>query len=152
MKNVNTQKRSFCPVNYAVEEFGDLWSLIIVRDILFFGKKTYGEFLSSREKISTNILADRLKQLLAKGIIEKNLNEADKRKDIYKLTQKGKDLYPIMLQMILWSAKHDPHTPISKSYADFMRNNKEETVKAKIKHVYLKNKKKPTLSPGSLKV
>jgi len=152
MKAVNTKKRSSCPVNYAVEEFGDIWSLLIVRDILFFGKKTYGEFLSSREKISTNILADRLTQLLERGILEKKSDSKDGRKEIYKLTRKGRDLYPIMLQMILWSAKYDPNTPISKSYADFMRSNNEKTVKAKIKEVYLKNRKSSILSPGSLHV
>lgn len=152
MNDVKIQKRSFCPVNYAVEEFGDLWSLLIVRDILFFGKKTYGEFLSSREKIATNILADRLKQLVQKGIIAKRSDDNDKRKEIYALTEKGRDLYPIMLQMILWSAKYDSQTPISQSYAEFMRNNDEKIVKAKIKEIYLENSKRSSLQPGSLKV
>jgi len=138
MNEVNTQKRSLCPINFALEEFGDIWSLLIVRDILFFEKKTYGEFLSSREGISTNILASRLKQLVEKGILMKKIDKADKRKDIYELTQKGLDLYPVMLQMILWSAKYDPNTPVSKSYAEFMQNENENKVRAKIKEFYTK--------------
>jgi len=152
MIKINTKKRSFCPVNYALEEFGDIWSLLIVRDILFFGKATYGEFLSSREKISTNILANRLSQLVEKGILTKTSDESDKRKDRYQLTQKGLDLYPIMLQMILWSAKYDPNTPISSSYANFMKNEKEEAVKVKIKEMYVKYSKSSDLQPHSLEL
>jgi DNA-binding HxlR family transcriptional regulator len=148
MKKVNTEKRSFCPVNFALEEFGDIWSLLIVRDILFFDKKTYGDFLSSREKISTNILASRLSQLLEKRILSKRADKSDKRKDIYQLTQKGLDLYPVMLQMILWSAKYDPQTPVSKGYARFMKSKDEITVKAKIKEFYAKYSESPTLPGG----
>ena len=136
MKKVNAKKRSSCPINFAVEEFGDIWSLLIVRDILFWDKTTYGEFLSSQEKISTNILADRLNQLLEKGILNKTPHEADKRKDVYQLTQKGLDLYPIVLQMMLWSARYDPHTPISEDNAKMMKRGQEEVVKAGIKRFY----------------
>lgn len=137
MKKVNTRKRSLCPLNFALEEFGDIWSLLIVRDILFFDKTTYGEFLSSGEKISTNILAARLSQLLAKGILTKTTDESDKRKDRYQLTQKGLDIYPVMFQMILWSAKYDPNTLVSTASADNMKREKdEEKVRAKIKEFY----------------
>lgn len=136
MKKVNTKKRSLCPINFALEEFGDIWSLLIVRDILFLGKTTYGEFLSSREKISTNILANRLSQLVEKGILTKTADRSDKRRDRYQLTQKGSDLYPVMLQMILWSARYDPNTPIASSYASLMKKGDEDVVKAKIKEWY----------------
>lgn len=136
MKKVNAQKRSLCPVNFALEEFGDIWSLLIVRDILFFDKTTYGEFLASEEKIATNILATRLSQLVERGILQKMPDESDKRKDVYQLTQKGLDLYPIMLQMILWSAKYDPNTPVSENNAKMMRVGDEASVKAGIKKFY----------------
>jgi len=87
--------RSKCPVNFALETFGDTWSLLIIRDIIRFKKKTYSEFLNSNEKISTNILADRLTRLVEQGILRKVPDKADKRRDIYKLTQKGIDLYPL---------------------------------------------------------
>ncbi len=152
MKKVNTKKRSFCPINFALEEFGDIWSLLIVRDILFFGKTTYGEFLSSREKISTNILADRLSQLVGRGILAKTPDRSDKRKDRYQLTQKGLDLYPVMLQMILWSAKYDPNTPVSSSYASFMKSGNEDAVKAKIKELYSKYSRSSDIRPHSLEL
>jgi DNA-binding HxlR family transcriptional regulator len=98
--------RSHCPVNYGLEVFGDKWSLLIVRDIVFFGKKTYGEFLKSEEGFATNILASRLLFLEEQGILRKTPH-ADKRKDFYSLTDKGLDLIPMLMDIVLWSAKHD---------------------------------------------
>lgn len=100
--------RSHCPVNYGLEIFGDKWSLLIVRDIVFAGKKTYGEFLKSAEGFATNILASRLAFLEEQGIIAKRPNPADRRKDFYSLTEKGLDLIPVLLSFIAWSAKYDP--------------------------------------------
>jgi DNA-binding HxlR family transcriptional regulator len=104
------QRRSDCPISFALETFGDTWSLLIVRDIVYFGKKTYGEFLDSDEGIATNILASRLEQLEQKGILVKQPYAADKRKEVYSLTKKGLDLIPILVEMASWSAQHDPQT------------------------------------------
>jgi len=109
---VKEEVRSHCPVNYGLEMFGDKWSLLIVRDIVFAGKKTYGEFLRSPEGFATNILASRLALLEEQGILTKTPSSDDKRKDFYSLTEKGLDLIPILLSMVAWSARHDP-----KSYA-----------------------------------
>lgn len=103
-------RRSDCPINFSLETFGDLWSLLIVRDIVYFGKKTYGEFLESGEGIATNILASRLAHMEQKGILMKQPYAADKRKDIYSLTEKGLDLIPILLELARWGAQHDPQT------------------------------------------
>jgi DNA-binding HxlR family transcriptional regulator len=100
--------RSHCSVNYGLEIFGDKWSLLIVRDIVFAGKKTYGEFLKSEEGFATNILASRLAFLEEQGILSKAPSSADRRKDLYTLTEKGLDLIPILLDIVVWSAKHDP--------------------------------------------
>ena len=99
--------RSHCAVNYGVEVFGDRWSLLIIRDIVFTGKKTYGQFLKSEEGIATNVLASRLAFLEEQGILSKEPNPDDGRKDFYRLTDKGIDLIPILLNIVLWSAKHD---------------------------------------------
>lgn len=99
--------RSHCPINFGLESFGDKWSLLIVRDIIFRGKKAYGEFLKSEEGFATNILASRLELLENEGILKKNPNPEDARKDFYVLTEKGLDLIPILFEMILWSAKYD---------------------------------------------
>lgn len=98
--------RSDCPINYGVEAFGDKWSLLILRDILFYGKKTYGEFLSSDEHIATNILANRLGTLEQEDLIRRKPHLADKRKDIFSPTQKTIDMIPMLLELVIWSTKH----------------------------------------------
>ncbi|HEV7701176.1 MAG TPA: helix-turn-helix domain-containing protein [Pyrinomonadaceae bacterium] len=97
-------RRSDCPVNFAVEALGDKWSLVILRDMIFWGKKTFGEFLKSDEHIATNILATRLEYLVGEGLISKSPDPGDKRKDIYRVTEKGIALMPIFIEMIAWSA------------------------------------------------
>jgi DNA-binding HxlR family transcriptional regulator len=97
--------RSNCPVNFGLETFGDKWSLLIIRDIVFWGKKTYGDFLGSDERIATNILASRLAQLEENGILAKSPHPTDKRKDIYTLTEMGMDLIPLLVEIVAWSGK-----------------------------------------------
>ncbi len=101
------ERRSDCPVNFAVEIFGDKWSLLIIRDIIFWGKKTYGDFLRSDEGIATNILASRLAYLEREGILTKSPDNTDRRKDIYSVTERGLELVPTLVEMIAWSAKND---------------------------------------------
>ena len=107
LRKTTGKRRSDCPVNFAVESLGDKWSLIIVRDMIFWGKKTYGDFLKSDERIATNILADRLAFLEKEGILTKSPDSSDKRKEVYSLTEKGIDLIPMLLEMIAWSAKNE---------------------------------------------
>ena len=108
MKTTSKALRSHCAVNYGVEMFGDRWSLLIVRDIIFAGKKTYGDFLKSEEGIATNVLATRLAFLEEQGILARTPDPGDKRKDFYTLTEKGLDLVPVVLAIGMWSAQHDP--------------------------------------------
>ncbi len=117
--------KSHCPINYALECFGDPWSLLIVRDIVYFGKKTYGEFLASEERIATNVLANRLADLEKKGIIKKCPCDTDKRKDIYMLTERGLDLIPLLSEMALWGAKHDVDTDAPKEWVETLSRDKE---------------------------
>lgn len=108
MKTKTTSgRRSDCPISVALEAIGDSWSLLIVRDLMFFGRKTYNEFLGASEKIATNILADRLKRLDASGIIVKQRDSNDARRYIYRLTEKGIDLAPMLVDVILWAARHE---------------------------------------------
>ena len=110
----SNSRRSFCPVAFALDKFGDKWSLLIIRDLMFRGKESYGEFLESTEEIATNILADRLKRLESEGILTKSRDPNNGRRVIYHLTDKGLDLAPVLLSMIQWSAKHDPDTATPK--------------------------------------
>jgi len=107
MKKGKTKLRSHCPVNYGLESFGDRWALLILRDIIFRGKRTYAEFLKSEEGFSTNILASRLEHLIAEGILRREDDKADGRKGVYSLTEKGLDLIPVIFEMMLWSARYD---------------------------------------------
>ncbi len=101
--------RSTCPMNYVIELVGDKWSLLIIRDIIFDNKSSYGDFLASEEKIATNILASRLALLEKEGFILKLSNPANKARPTYVLTQLAIDLVPLFVEMILWSEKHGPH-------------------------------------------
>jgi DNA-binding HxlR family transcriptional regulator len=98
--------RSDCPLNFGLEMFGDKWTLLIIRDLMFFSKRYYGEFLESAEGISTNILADRLAMLEKQQIITKKKSSEHKQKLIYSLTQKGIDLVPVMMAIGMWSEQY----------------------------------------------
>jgi len=108
-KKASPKWRSGCPLNASVEILGDRWSLLIIRDMMLRGFRTYKEFLESYEKIATNILADRLRKLIAHGIITTERDPSDGRKLIYSLTPKGIDLAPVLTEMVLWAAGHE-HT------------------------------------------
>jgi len=102
------KQRSTCPISTSLDVLGDKWTLLIVRDMVFAGKSTYGQFLQSAEKMATNILADRLAGLEAQGIVSKTVAADKKSKFTYRLTEKGLDIVPILVELMLWSAKHCP--------------------------------------------
>ena len=104
--------RSGCPINLGLEVFGDKWTLLVIRDIMFAGKRHYREFLASDEGISSNILADRLAMLVAAGIISKAGDPSHRLKAIYSLTEKGIDLLPIIAQISRWSRTYMPVDPL----------------------------------------
>ena len=107
-KNPPPKRRSACPLNASVEMLGDRWSLLILRDMMLRGFRSYKEFLEgSYEGIATNILADRLRKLEAYGIITKRRDPSDARKASYLLTRKGIDLAPVLTEMVLWSSAHE---------------------------------------------
>src|SRR5262247_1896483 len=100
-------RRSGCPLNASVEMLGDRWSLLIIRDMMVRGYRTFKQFLSSDEHIATNVLADRLRRLESYDIIASQPDPADGRKLHYLLTAKGMDLAPILTEMVLWAADHE---------------------------------------------
>lgn len=91
----------------SLERFGDRWSLLIIRDLMVRGHRTFHEFEKSGEGIATNILADRLRNLEAAGIITAEPEAADGRRVNYRLTEKGIDLAPVMLELLIWGARHE---------------------------------------------
>src|SRR5688572_21964387 len=100
-------RRSGCPISLALEIFGDTWSLLIIRDLTFKGFKTFNEFLGAGEGIASNVLTDRLAKLEAFEVIEKREDGADARRYEYRLTQKGIDLAPVIVEIVLWSARYE---------------------------------------------
>jgi DNA-binding HxlR family transcriptional regulator len=106
-KKESPKRRSGCPLNASVEMLGDRWSLLIIRDMMLRGFRSYKEFLECYESIATNILADRLRKLQAYGIITAEPDPKDGRKVTYSLTSKGIDLAPVLTEMVLWAAAHE---------------------------------------------
>ena len=107
MNTESNKRETGCPIAYGLDTFGDRWSLLIIREIMLQGKRTYSEFLEADEGIASNILIARLKHLEAEGIVEKSRDPENRRAFIYELTKKGRDLAPILLEIIIWSGMHD---------------------------------------------
>lgn len=99
--------RSACPVSLSLEQFGDRWSLLLIRDLMVRGYRTFKEFKESGEGIASNILTERLQRLQSVGIIEAETVEIDTRRIHYRLTKKGIDLAPVLLELLIWGAKHE---------------------------------------------
>jgi DNA-binding HxlR family transcriptional regulator len=127
-KKASPKRRSGCPLNASVEILGDRWSLLIIRDMMLRGFRTYKEFLGSYERIATNILADRLQKLIAHGIITTGRDASDGRKLIYSLTPKGIDLAPVLTEMVLWAAAHEDTA--NQALVREMRKDKEQFMSA----------------------
>lgn len=121
-------KRSNCPISKVLDLVGDKWSLLILRDMLFFGKETYSDLQNSDEKMATNILSTRLEKLEQEGLISKRASEQDKRKKLYKLTEKGIDMLPILLDMIVWSAKYARDTHIPEGLVDKINDDRNSVI------------------------
>jgi DNA-binding HxlR family transcriptional regulator len=121
--------RSDCPISTALDIFGDKWSLLVIRDLMFKGKNTYGDFLLSEERIATNILSDRLSMLECAGIISKQKHPESKAKKLYTLTAKGIDLVPVLIEIVLWSEKHERVHPYATEFAQMVKKDKEGFIK-----------------------
>jgi len=119
-------RKSDCPVHFALEVFGDPWTLLVIRDLMFKARRTYTDFLRAEEGIATNVLADRLARLEQDGIVTKD--EAPGGGG-YRLTPKGIDLLPIMLEIIGWSAKHDPRTAADPGFVRRLRSDRDALTK-----------------------
>jgi len=118
------KRKSDCPINFALEIFGDKWTFLIVRDLMFKGKHFYGEFLLSEEGIATNILSNRLSLLESNGIISKSSDPSHKQKIIYRLTRKGIDLVPLLVEFIMWSAKYDKDSAVDMKFVKSVKRDK----------------------------
>tara|TARA_Y100000996_G_scaffold384517_1_gene341274 strand:- start:180 stop:605 length:426 start_codon:yes stop_codon:yes gene_type:complete len=137
MKNYkNLKLRSKCPLSCALDVLGDKWSLLIIRDMLHFKKKTFKDFFASDENIATNILSSRLKKLENFGIISKTKLRNNKKTNIYKLTSTGLELIPAILELSKWG--YENVKGLNSKKLDFLvtETGKEKIIK-NMKHAYL---------------
>jgi len=141
-----TERRSGCPVAISLEILGDRWSLLIIRDLMVRGLRTFSDFQQSGEKIATNILSDRLRKLEGAGIIRTRPEKSDARKSNYRLTKKGIDLAPVLLELLIWGSRHE-QTGLSRSLAMNMEKDREKVL-AEVRKRWQRNDRRPLL-PGS---
>ncbi len=123
------EKRSDCPISYALDLLGDKWALLILRDMMFAGKKHYKDFLHAGEGIATNVLSDRLKMLETHGMITSRQDEDVRTRKIYTLTEKGKALLPLVAELWLWGARHDPASIVPEAELRERESRKAEVIK-----------------------
>jgi len=122
-------RRSGCPISTALDVLGDAWSLLIVRDLMFKGYRSFNEFLNAGEGIASNILAERLARLESAGILTKSRDPGDARRYLYRLTEKGIDLAPTLVEVVLWAARHE-QTDAPESTLHAMREDRERFLAA----------------------
>jgi DNA-binding HxlR family transcriptional regulator len=115
------RRRSDCPIHFGLEVFGDPWTLLVLRDLLLKGRTTYSDFLHAEEGIATNVLADRLSRLEAGGLLTADRGPGGGRARRYRPTAKAVDLLPVLLEVIDWSARHDPDTAADPDFVARMR-------------------------------
>ena len=131
----SSKKRSDCPISSSLDVWGDKWSLLIVRDLMFKKQSTYGDFLKSDEKIATNILASRLLMLEENGIISKQDHHDSKAKVLYKLTEKGINLLPLLIEINLWAEKYCEIPESQKMILNAMKKDKVGFIEEKIEEL-----------------
>jgi DNA-binding HxlR family transcriptional regulator len=129
------KKRSNCPVSCSLDVWGDKWSLLIIRDLMLAKQCTYGDFLKAGEGIATNILASRLQSLEENKLIEKLEHPDSKAKVLYKLTRKGIDLLPIIIEINLWAEKYFSIPEDRKAMLKEVKKDKAAFIRAGIKEL-----------------
>lgn len=126
MVDKKTKAWSGCPVRFGMSQFGDKWSFLIIRDLMFKGRKYYHEFIEAGEGISTNVLASRLADLESNGIVNKSRDPIKGSRFIYALTEKGIELMPMMLAMIDWAEKFDADTEVPEDFIKGLRSDPDK--------------------------
>ena len=142
-RETHSTPRSGCPVSISLERFGDRWSLLIIRDLMVRGLRTFKEFQEAGEGIATNILADRLQKLECNGLIAAESEENDARRVNYRLTEKGIDLAPVLLDLLIWAARHEPTAAPCALIAELAKN--RDQVLAEVRRRWLERDPTPFL-------
>jgi DNA-binding HxlR family transcriptional regulator len=110
MAGMHQDARSTCPISTGLEIVGDRWTLLVIRDMMFAGKRHFREFLQSEEGVSSNVLADRLAMLVERGLVTRGDDPSHAQKAIYRLTELGLSLLPVIASLSRWTQTHFPET------------------------------------------
>ncbi len=132
--SVDNRRRSDCPISFGLDLFGDRWTLLILRDILFYDRTRFSDF-APREHIPTNILADRLQRLESAGVIERRQDERWKNQYRYDVTDKGRDLLPTLVAMTLWGLQYDPQTAASPEFVRRIESERPKVAKEVLRSI-----------------
>jgi DNA-binding HxlR family transcriptional regulator len=124
-KAIEIKRRSDCPISFGLDIFGDKWSLLILRDIMFYNRTRFKDF-APQEHIATNILTDRLNRLEKAGLISKRQDPKLKNQNIYSVTKQGKELLPTLIEMTLWGLQYDPNTLASEDFVQRLKSEKRQ--------------------------
>jgi DNA-binding HxlR family transcriptional regulator len=124
-KTIDIKRRSDCPISFGLDIFGDKWSLLILRDIMFYHRTRFKDF-TPQERIATNILTDRLNKLEKAGLINKRRDPQLKNQNIYSVTSQGKDLLPALIEMTLWGLQYDPKSLAGEEYIQRLKSEKRQ--------------------------
>lgn len=120
--------RSSCPISFSLDVFGDKWSLLILRDIMFYNRTRFRDF-TPNEHIATNILSDRLNKLETAGLISKRRDPKLKNQHIYAVTPAGETLLPLLIEMTLWGLGQDPNSLASPAFIMRAQKDKQKVVR-----------------------
>ena len=122
------ERRSPCPISFSLDLLGDRWTLLILRDMILGSGRHFRDFVDSEEGIATNILADRLERLERNGIVRRMPDPNDRRRHVYLPTERGLDLIPVLLELIVWGGKHDPETPVTPEFLRRIREDRDAVI------------------------
>ena len=128
MADAEITRRSDCPISFALEIFGDRWTLLILRDLMLKGKQRYSEFLAGGEGIATNIVSDRLRRLEARALITGAPDPDDRRQIVYRPTESGVGLVPMLVEMTVWGARTDPHTAADSAFLKAFEKDRDAVI------------------------
>ena len=134
MSNIELKRRSNCPISFSLDVFGDKWSLLILRDIMFYNRKRFSDFMPM-ERIATNILTDRLAKLETAGIITKERDQKLKNQFIYSVAPKGQQLLPLLVEMTLWGLEYDPKSLANQEFVKRARAEKTKVTREIVRAV-----------------
>ena len=129
-KQGRNQRRSDCPISFALGIFGDRWTLLVLRDLMLRNKRRFKELAAAPERIATNVLSDRLRRLADAGLITREPDPEDRRQGIYRATERGIDLVPMLVELVVWGARNDPGTGVTRDFIERFERNRQGLIRA----------------------